>query len=246
MSDIHVACIVGDVEKVKSALDSNGQSILCTTDCYGTAAIHYAAYEPYTLNMIVGLVSAVVLNLCDRRGNTVLHHSVMSGWVDSVKHVIGVQGCNVNQLNNKGDAPLHVACKLKNTAAVQLFVANERCDLNIHDKKGDTALHIAAYIESNGIEMVKCLLRSCKCDLNQVNSEHETPLHVACKNRHFRVVEALVAEERCDPFIKDNYGDTALHGAVCMEVYEDMDITVQSLLHGCRYDFTNKDKKMCK
>ena len=43
MPDIHVACIVGDME---SALDSKGKSILCTTDHYGIAAIHYAVYEP--------------------------------------------------------------------------------------------------------------------------------------------------------------------------------------------------------
>ena len=244
MPDIHVACIVGDMEKVKSALDSNGQSILGTTDRYGTAAIHYAAYEPNILCMIVGLVSNNgefdVLNLSDKKGNTVLHHCVMSGCVDSVEHVIRVPECNVNQLNDEKEAPLHVACKLKNTAAIQLLAANERCDLSIRDKKGDTALHIAAYTESNGIEMVKCLLRSGKCDLNQVNSEHETPLHVACKHRHVGVVEILVADERCDPFVQDIKGDTALYAVLCNKVYKD-NMIVQILLRGCMYDLTNKD-----
>ena len=178
MSDIHVACIVGDVEKVKSALDSNGQSILNTTDHYGTAAIHYAACELSVLHMIIGKdrPNNSMLNLQDiKRGNTVLHYCIKSGCTESVKHVIGVPECNVNQVNVKGNAPLHVACKIKNIAAVELLVENERCDLNIHNRKGNTALHIAASIESNGIEnlMVKCLLRSGKCDLNQVNSEHQ-------------------------------------------------------------------------
>ena len=241
MSDVHVACIVGDVEIVKSALDSNGQSILGTTDRYGTAAIHYAACEPNVLSMIIGRVGNIntgefnVLNVGDKRGNTVLHHCIMSGCIDSVALVIGVPECNVNQVNVEGDAPLHVACKLNNTSAVQLFVANERCDLSIHDRKGDTALHIAAYIDSNGIELVKCLLRS---DLNQINSKHETPLHVACKCGHARVVEMLVADERCDPFIQDINGDTALYAAVCMEEYKDK--LVQSLLHGCSYDLNGK------
>ena len=242
MSDIHVACIVGDVEKVKSALDSNGQSILSTTDRYGTAAIHYAACELSVLHMIVGIVrkdghNNCMLNLRDKRGNTVLHYCIMSGCTESVKHVIRIPGCNMNQLNVEGDAPLHLACKLKNIAVVQLLISNERCDLNIRNRKEDTALHIAAYVESNSI-MVKCLLRSDKCDLNQVNSEHETPLHVACKHGHFRVVEMLVADENCDPFIQDINGDTALYAAVSTETQKDM--IVQLLLCSCRCDLTDK------
>ena len=85
--------------------------------------------------------------------------------------------------------------------------------------------------------MVKCLLRSGKCDLNLVNSEHQTPLHVACRYGHFRVVEMLVADERCDPFIQDINGDTALYAAVCTETQKDM---IVLLLIGCRYDLTNK------
>ena len=170
MPGIHVACILGATEKVKSAINNNGQSILGTTDRCGTAAIHYAVYEPNILSMIVGRVSkdGVVLNLCDKRGNTVLHHCVKSEFVDSVKHVIEVPGCKLNQVNVKGDAPLHLACK-----QIQLLVANERCDVNICNKKRNTALYIAAYyIKSNGIEMMKCLLRSGKCDLNQVNNKY--------------------------------------------------------------------------
>ena len=244
MPDIHVACIVGDMEKVKSALDSNGQSILGTSDHYGITVIHYAAYEPNVLNMIVGKINnGQVLNYSDKRGNTVLHHCVMSGCIESVEHVVGVPECNVNQLNDEGDAPLHVACNLRKTGAVQLLVADERCDINIHNQKGDAALHIAAYIESKSIEMVKCLLRNGKCDLNQVNSEHETPLHVACKHGHVRVVEMLVADERCDPFIQDINGDTALYAAVGTNPEAHKDMIVQFLL--CRCDLTDKEGMRC-
>ena len=214
MPGIHVACILGATEKVISAINNNGQSILGTTDRYGTAAIHYAAYEPNILSMIIGRVSkdGVVLNLCDKRGNTVLHHCVKSECVDSVKHVIEVPGCKLNQVNVKGDAPLHLACKQMNTAAVQLLVANERCDVNIRNKKGNTALHIAAYIKSNGIKMMKCLLRSGKCDLNQVNNKHKTSLHVACKYGHDRVVEILL-RSGVDAQAVDMDGNTALYFA---------------------------------
>ena len=211
MSDIHVACIVGDMENVKS-FDNKEKSILRTTDNYGRAAIHYAAYEPNILSMIVQRVrrKREILNLRDARGNTVLHHCVISGCVDSVKHVVGVPECNVNQLNDEGDAPLHVACKRKDTAVVQLLVANKKCNLNIFNNEGDTALHIAAYIESNGIQIVRCLLRSGKCNLNQLNAWYETPLHVACKYKHSKVVEMLIANG-ADLHAVDMDGNTVFH-----------------------------------
>ena len=73
----------------KAVLDNKGQSILGTTDGYGTAAIHY---DPSVLSLIIDGINnnREVLNLSDRRGNTVLHHCVLSGHVETVEHVIKV------------------------------------------------------------------------------------------------------------------------------------------------------------
>ena len=46
MSEIHVACIVGDEEKVTSLLGRNGDAMISKTDRYGMNALHYASCEP--------------------------------------------------------------------------------------------------------------------------------------------------------------------------------------------------------
>ena len=241
MSEIHVACSLGDVEKVKTALDRYGSAILSTTDRYATAAIHYAAYEPAVLNMIVSEVNerGILLSILDRKGNIPLHHCIMSQCDESVKLFIAVTVCDVNRLNFQGVAPLHTACEQSNIAALQLLVACERCDLNISNSNGDTALHIAVCSEPNSVQMVQCLLQSDRCDINLTNGQHYTPLHIACKQGSIEVVEMLVADERCDPYIQDANGDTAFYAAVCSEV--DKDEKVQYLLGSGRWKLVNND-----
>ena len=242
MSEIHVACSLGDVEKVKTALDRYGSAILSTTDRYGTAAIHYAAYEPAVLSMIVyGEVSerGILLSIQDSKGNIPLHHCIMSQCDESVNLLIALHLCDVTHLNLQGKALLHTACEQSNISALQLLVTCGRCDLNIPDSNGDAALHIAVCSESNSVQMVYCLLQNGRCDINLTNRLHSAPLHVACKQGSIEVVEKLVADERCDPYIQDANGDTALYAAVCSEI--DKDEKVQCLLGRGKCQLINTD-----
>ena len=75
-SEVHIACIQGEVKKVKMALDSNGSSLLGTADDFGTTPIHYATLEPNLLRMIVQYDKGMLLNIPDGSGNTPLHHSI--------------------------------------------------------------------------------------------------------------------------------------------------------------------------
>ena len=242
MSEIRVACSLGDVEKVKTALDRYGSAILSTTDRYGTAAIHYAAYEPAVLSMIVNEVNEreVLLSIQDSKGNIPLHHCIVSQCDESVNIIIALHLCDVNHLNLQGKALLHTACQQSNISALQLLVTCGRCDLNIPDSAGDTALHIAVCSEPNSVQMVQCLLQSGRCDISLTNSLHYAPLHVACKQGSIKVVEKLVEDERCDLNIPDSAGDTALHIAVCSEPNSTQ--MVQCLLESgrCDINLTNR------
>ena len=220
--DIYVACITGNMERVKVDLDSKGQSILGTTECYGMAAIHYAAYEPNILSMIAGRVgnNGKLFNLSDKRGNTVLHHCVFSGCVDSVEHVIEIPECNLNYSNDEGDAPLHVACKRKNTAAVELLGEDERCDLNIYDKKGDTALHIA--IQMGKSKMLQVLVEN-GADVLRPDRHGNAPIHIACLNFRLNILRILLSCKGCNPNQQNEDGDTALHIVCRMRIDDDFE-----------------------
>ena len=210
MSEVHIACIQGDVEKMKMALDSNGSSILGTADDFGTTPIHYATLEPNLLKMIVQYAGAKLLNITDRMGNTPLHHSIKYECIESVTILVEAPGCDVNLANLKGETPLIAACK--HNDIIQVLVATERCDLNTSDSDGNTALHIAVSSDSSGrLENVQCLLQSDRCDPNVINKSGHTPLHIACLQGDIPLLEALVADKRCDLNIQNGNGDTALH-----------------------------------
>ena len=209
MSDVHLACMMGDMGTVKTTLKTDGPSILCIANCYGTAPIHYATLEPNILRMIVQYAG---LNITDRMGNTPLHHSIKYECIESVTILVGAPGCDVNRANLKGETPLIAACKYSNSDIVQVLVASERCDINTSDNKRNTALHIAVSSDSSGrLENVQCLLQSDRCDPNVINKSGQIPLHIVCHQGDIPLLEALVADKRCDLNIQDGNGDTALH-----------------------------------
>ena len=212
MSEVYIACIQGNVEKVKTALDSNGSSILGTADDFGTTPIHYATLEPNILKMIVQYAGETLLNITDSRGNTPLHHSIKYECIESVTILVEAPGCDVNLANLKGETPLIAACKYSNSTIVQVVVASKRCDLNTSDKKGNYALHVAvSNMSIDQLENVQCLLQSDRCDPNVINKSGCTPLHIACHRGNIPLLEALVADKRCDLNIQDGNGDAALH-----------------------------------
>ena len=108
-------------------------------------------------------------------------------------------------MNVEGDTPLHVACKLKNTAAVQLLGEKERCDLNTYDKKGDTALHIA--IQMGKSKMLEILVKN-GADILRPDRHGNAPIHIACLNFRLDILRNLLSG---NPNQQNEDGDTALH-----------------------------------
>ena len=235
MSDVHLACMMGDMDTVKTA---NGSSILGTADRYGTTPIHYATLEPNILRMIVQYAGEMLLNIADKMGNNPLHHSIKYECIESVTILIQSPQCDVNLTNLKGETPLITACKQSSSAMVQLLVASKRCDLNTTDKKANTALHVAVSNRSVGqLENVQCLLQSDRCDPNVINKFGHTPLHIVCHRGVIPLLEALVADKRCDLNIQDGNGDTALHIGV-----ENVEVVKCLLESGCsRCDIYNEE-----
>ena len=212
MSDVYLACMMGDMDTVKTALETDGPSMLSIANCFGTTPIHYATLEPNVLRMIVQYAGEMLLNITDSRGNTPLHHSIKYECIESVTILVGAPGCDVNIANLKGETPLIAACKHGNSDIVQLLLKYERHDINSSDNKGNTALHIAISSNSSGrLENVQCLLQSDRCDPNVNNNSGCTPLHIVCRRGVIPLLEALVADKRCDLNIQDGNGDTALH-----------------------------------
>ena len=151
-----------------------------------------------------------------------LHYALSLNDIYLVEKLQSVLEYDINEANQDGETPLHIACRQCGIEAVQRLVADKRCDLNVQSNTGDTALHIAVYSELHPdlcseqeiAEKVQCILQSERCNPNITNSEGYTPLHVAVKKRNFEIAMILVNHSQCNPNIHDLTGNTPLHIAI--------------------------------
>ena len=120
---------------------------------------------------------------------------------DGSKAYALVQGNGTNVVNYRGpdgEAPLHVATRLRNGNWVGFLLAN-KADPNIGDKEGDTPLIISARMGYG--DGASRLIRS-RADVNRVNRRGESALIVAVNQRQPAIVKMLL-EAGADPDKRD-------------------------------------------
>ena len=204
MPKLHAACILGDVDKVKTALENNGQSILSTTDQYGTAGMHYAVCESAVLRIVIGAIrdNNELMNIYDSKRNTPLHHCIKFQSTEALNHLIGVPECHVNEKNLEGDTPLHIACSLENVAIVRSLLLNG-ADLSQHNNAGNTPIHIACNFQI--FDNLMTLLDCSRCDPNVQNGKGDTALHIVCrmKDSECKFLQVLLSAPGVDTSIKN-------------------------------------------
>ena len=214
MSEIHVACIVGDEEKVTSLLASDGATMISKTDRYGMNALHYASCEPKILRMIIAVITKENTALFNTKelilGNTPLHYAVLAGCTESVRLLLRAPGCDINLVNTKGETPLHLACRQSDIMILEMLATEEMCDLNAQNDNGDSALHITVK-ERMPDKYIKELTLHKSCNPNIINKQGYTPLHIATVNSQYDSIKTILNSTKCDPNIRDLQGNTALH-----------------------------------
>ena len=226
MSEIHVACIVGDEEKVTSSLATNGAKVISKTDWYGMNALHYASHEPKILTMIIAMITkenSSLFNTKDRiLGNSPLHYAVLAGCTESVSLLLRAPECDINLVTTKGETPLHLACRQSDKMVLHMLATEKMCDLNVQNDNGDTALHIAACSEWNSAEKIQCILDSGRCDPNITNKQGYTPLHTLAATVHNQLdsLIKLLNSTKCNPNIQNFQGNTALHLSIHLSIHQ--------------------------
>ena len=217
MTELHVACVLGDTEEVKVILNKT-PALLSTMDCFGLTPTHYASCEPSTLDVILdwqrklGIASVVFSQ--DNRKNSPLHYAALVGCLEAALKLL--ESANqkyhyVNSVNSDGDTPLHLATNKISTSVVEMLARHPQCDVNIQNKRGDTALHLS--IKSKRRSIMYWILDSTKCDANIRNNGGDTALHIAVQHKS-ELFFALVQHRKCNVNIQNRHGDTALHLAI--------------------------------
>eukprot|EP00798_Chlamydomonas_sp_ICE-L_P031208 gene31208-6357_t len=163
-----------------------------------------------------------LLHVFQPTGRHALHHISILGhesheticWI-----LISVMGRAVNDLDDSGYAPLHLASDNGHARVVKQLLQATGVDVNIRTQNQRcTPLHLAATYGHH--EAVRCLLQgspTCgKGDANLRDNNRRTALLIATVAGHDKVVLELVNDESVELEAPDCVGNTALHVA-CRE-----------------------------
>uniref|UniRef100_A0A3B1J412 Ankyrin repeat domain 28b n=1 Tax=Astyanax mexicanus TaxID=7994 RepID=A0A3B1J412_ASTMX len=121
-------------------------------------------------------------------GNTPLHVACYNGQ-DVVVNELIESGASVNQINEKGFAPLHFNAASRHGAlCLQLLVGNG-ADVNIKSKDGKTPLHMTA-IHGRFSRSQALIHYGAEIDCEDKNGN--TPLHIAARYGHELLINTLV------------------------------------------------------
>ena len=206
---LHMACQNGITDIVQYLIKERKCNFNVVNN-KGELPLHLACKHKYGKKIVLLMIVGCDVNRQDEAGNTPLHMAYQNGRTDIVRYLVEERKCDFNVVNNKGELPLHLACKHKYGKEIVRLVS-VGCDVNRQDEAGNTPLHMAC--QNGSTDIVRYLVEERKCDfLNVVNNKGELPLHLACKHTYDKEIVQLVSVG-CDVDRQDEAGNTPLHMA---------------------------------
>lgn len=158
-------------------------------------------------NKLDFLVESITIDdwntIIDEEGNTLLHHAVLQQDIDEVE--VFAKKVNINQTNNKGVAPLHLAIQNRNIPIISrdLYDDYVRESNRIYHEgiksyldKNMTEKVVHTIPSKNYLKIIKKLLFYQKINVNLEDKELRTPLYLALKysNSNIFDVASLLLE----------------------------------------------------
>ena len=230
---LHMACQNGSTDIVRYLVEEKKCGFNVANN-KGELPLHLACKRMYGKEIVQLVSVGRDVNRQDEAGNTPLHMACQNGSTDIVRYLVEEKKCGFNVANNKGELPLHLACKcMYGKEIVQLVSVG--CDVNRQDEAGNTPLHIAC--QNGSTDIVQYLVKERKCDFNVANNKGELPLHLACKLKYYEIVRLVSVG--CDVNRQDEAGSTPLHMA-CQNGSTDI---VQHLVEERKCDFNVANNK---
>lgn len=101
-----------------------------------------------------------------------------------------VGGANPNEMDGRGETPLHVAAAEGRVGTVRVLLARPDVDPNKTAVDGKTSLHVAA--ERGHVDVVTCLTRDDRTNRNARDRARKTPLHVVAETGDRATAYALL------------------------------------------------------
>jgi hypothetical protein len=130
--------------------------------------------------------------------------------LETAKKVI--KYADVNNQDDVGWTPLHLATKKRSLEFIKLLFSDKRTDPNLKDIDGRTPLFIATMM--GYVDAVKLFLENPKTDVNAADNLGYTPLSWICEKGfspgHEEIAEMLLNDPRINVNAVTNFGTTPL------------------------------------
>jgi len=224
---LHIAVICNYFDVATSILDKD-PTLLNETDTEGNTLLH-AAVKYGHLSIVEKLLSMdeTLAKAKNAKGETALHIAATSikKWASPIAKELIESGASLEQVNNQGQTPLHIAAIAENPAIWDYLIANVKIE---------TLIEIAA--KTGDIETLKRLKES-KTDLKAKIPNSETPLQIAIKNKQEKAALYLIQNAWTNE--PNDEGRPPLHEAA----YQGMTALIEPIfIHGAGGPDLAKDK----
>ena len=144
----------------------------------------------------------------------------------------------IEESENLGCTPLHIAAGMGNVKLVKLFLENGTSPAYVQNKEGLSAFHIAA--KEGNVLVMKVLITACPDIYELLDNRGQTALHVAVENGKWEAVNFFLKRLDLKGLInkQDEEGNTPMHLAAVKGRYK-----ILLKLAGCRDVDTNAINK---
>ncbi|KAK7846681.1 ankyrin repeat-containing protein [Quercus suber] len=131
--------------------------------------------------------------------------------VDFVREVTEKCSSTIDQEDDLGWTPLHIAAQLGNEKYVKLLLENGNSPAYEKNKEGLSALHIAA--KKGNVNVMKELITTCPDIYEFLDPKGQTALHVAAESGEKEAVEFFLKRPEFESLIneQDKEGNTPMH-----------------------------------
>ena len=144
------------------------------------------------------------VNACDQFGNSFLVRTIWN--IGSIKRsqvlkkLLSEPMCDINQVNNDKNSPLHIACLVDDTRTITLLLKSKRLTtLNAQNKKGETPIMLA--ITHGHTKAEETLISQTKkiglvLDMRTTNNKGENVFQVCQKLDIRYILQQAIYEEQ--------------------------------------------------
>ena len=206
-----------------------------TCNSNGDKALHLSVrYHRYQLAHYLVSEAKCDPNIKNKKGESpILLMIYIKSWSDSecvdiIDALISTGVWDPNSTcNSNGDTALHLSAKFPRYEVANYLLTEAKCDPSIRNLNGVTQVQLLLPLmisrsDSDFYDLIKALIPTKKWDPNSsCNSSGDTALHLTMRDHKCELVKYLLTEVKCDPYIKNQRGETSIQLMIYIKSWSD-------------------------